>query len=291
MDPEDVADLLDFDLAVKIGEEKGTDRIHRLFYSHDDRQCFVAIQDDKTKMLITILPVDYYQTIAARISRSALKKAETLVSAEGNLDKSEPDFDVQVGTSGGDEDFRLRATIRDSKNAERQVRLGCWPSAPYRKSVERLLGDQRFLDEMQKRLRPVLLNGERAFRFYVRIGKKGEGVWVEIPTAEDGSMRIIQNIGGESPALLTPSAFRITGILAMWGKDARRINLGAWPVGASEGSVEALLRDREFVEAIKQRVQPEIKDGEYVESYVIRLGKKGEWWSVSADEEGRPIPK
>ena len=44
MEPGEVADQLDWDLAINIGEEKGTRRIHRLFYSPEDAQCFVAIQ-------------------------------------------------------------------------------------------------------------------------------------------------------------------------------------------------------------------------------------------------------
>ena len=62
MEPDEVAELLDWDLAVRIGEEKGTNRIHRLFYSREDFQCFIAVQDEKSRTIVTILPVDYYET-------------------------------------------------------------------------------------------------------------------------------------------------------------------------------------------------------------------------------------
>ncbi len=196
MDSEEVADLLDADLVVRIGQDPDAECVHRLFYSYEDRQCFVAVQNEKTKKLITILPVDYYETLSARISQGALQEAERLVSAGA---------DMQDATAG--------------------------------------------------------------------------------------PQRISRNVQTKSHATVIPSAFRITGIVAAWGKAGRRINLGPWPVGATEGSVEKLLEDEEFVEAIKQRVQPELQDGEYVQCYIIRLGKKGDWWSVGADEEGHPIPR
>jgi len=49
MSEEEVGDLLGYNLAVKIAEEKDTNRVHLLFYSPNDFQCFVAVQDVQTK--------------------------------------------------------------------------------------------------------------------------------------------------------------------------------------------------------------------------------------------------
>ena len=79
-EPDEIADQLDWDLAVNIGGEKGTKRIYRLFFSREDHQCFVAIQDEKTRTVVTILPVDYFERIAYRIPQPFLIEAEQLVS-------------------------------------------------------------------------------------------------------------------------------------------------------------------------------------------------------------------
>jgi hypothetical protein len=60
----EIADILDWDLAVDIGVDNGTNRVHRLFYSSLDGICFVAIQDSKTKAVVTILPLDYHENIS-----------------------------------------------------------------------------------------------------------------------------------------------------------------------------------------------------------------------------------
>jgi len=79
--PEQLARLIDNDLTVPLGMEPGRTRIHRLFYSHIDEQCFVIIQDERTGSVITVLPVDYHERIAWKISLTAQQMARSLVYA------------------------------------------------------------------------------------------------------------------------------------------------------------------------------------------------------------------
>ena len=82
MPEEDVALLLDHGLAVKISEEKKTNRVHLLFYSLDDFQCFVAVYDHQTKTVITLLPLDYYELLNHKIAPAFVEEAKIKVSAE-----------------------------------------------------------------------------------------------------------------------------------------------------------------------------------------------------------------
>lgn len=58
MTHKEVVELLNRGLFVTVAIEPGTNRYHRLFFSKEDRMCFVAVQDVKTNELVTILPVN-----------------------------------------------------------------------------------------------------------------------------------------------------------------------------------------------------------------------------------------
>ncbi len=57
---EEIASIIDRELTIPIGYERGTNRIHLLFYSIKDKLCFVIIFDDKTREVVTVLPADYH---------------------------------------------------------------------------------------------------------------------------------------------------------------------------------------------------------------------------------------
>lgn len=55
---EEVAKILDGDLAIPVGTDRG--RIHRAFYSPADDDCFIAVQDRVTGDVVTILPFSHH---------------------------------------------------------------------------------------------------------------------------------------------------------------------------------------------------------------------------------------
>lgn len=57
--PSEVVDILDHGITTPLGLEKGSSRMHILFYSPVDDTCFVAVRDAETNQVITVLPVDY----------------------------------------------------------------------------------------------------------------------------------------------------------------------------------------------------------------------------------------
>ena len=57
---DEIIEILDNGVTTSIGYEHGsTRRLHRLFYSPVDEQCFVAVQDQKNGEVVTILPPDF----------------------------------------------------------------------------------------------------------------------------------------------------------------------------------------------------------------------------------------
>lgn len=194
MDLDEVASLLDWDLAIKIGDEKRTHRIHRLFYSREDHQCFIAIQDEKTKTVVTILPVDYYEALAAKIPVSLLTEAEQLVSCPA---PSQPQAVVDAPGDSPTEHvflvFRLRGTFMNMNGRPRTAGLGSWPAENYKGSVARLLQDAAFYQEIRIRVGAKMQMDEYLAEIMIRMGNNGEAVWLNVE--DDGSALTLHPAG------------------------------------------------------------------------------------------------
>ena len=191
MEPDEVAALLDWDLAVKIGVEKGTNRIHRLFYSKEDFQCFIAIQDEKSRTIVTILPVDYFETLAYKIPKTLLDEAEQLVS-----DRAKPAAAVKVTPPKKDKPvhiaqtpsvFKIQATVSGFPWKPRNFNLGSWPALKCGGSIARLLQDADFAQEMQSKIKLKKRPDEYAVGLLIRLGKNGEPVWVNVEEDSEGN--------------------------------------------------------------------------------------------------------
>lgn len=60
--------LLDNGAYVNIGQIAGSSRRHLLFFSQKDKFCYVAIQDERSGKIITILPPAYHKNPAWKIT-------------------------------------------------------------------------------------------------------------------------------------------------------------------------------------------------------------------------------
>jgi len=87
---ESVLSMLDAGLFVPIGTEAGTNRSHELLYLPEDGHWFVAIRDLRTLELITLLPIDYHENIAWKVSFDAMQTAREMVTGEKRRGEAEP---------------------------------------------------------------------------------------------------------------------------------------------------------------------------------------------------------
>lgn len=76
MAPDEMNHLLDNDGYFKLGSHAGFHRIHLLFYSPKDDNFFVAIQDERMGKVVTILPINYHNKLAWRISPEECEQAK-----------------------------------------------------------------------------------------------------------------------------------------------------------------------------------------------------------------------
>jgi hypothetical protein len=197
LSPAEVADLLDWNLAVDIGIESGTNRVHRLFFSAPDGVCFVAVQDQLNGAVVTVLPVDFHENIAWQVSLSAEGTARELASPGEFPAPKEPDpppagsplrhlalprpflsrLDavptVALSNAAGPLVFRLGVYLWTPTGLARAVNLGSWPCRPYDGQVASLLEDEEFLCALDERLATKGVEDHEVDTFFVRLGQRG----------------------------------------------------------------------------------------------------------------------
>jgi hypothetical protein len=172
--PAEVADLLDWSLAVDIGVEPGTNRVHRLFFSAPDGVCFVAVQDQKYGAVVTLLPVDFHEKIAWQVSLSAQETARGL-AAPGQCPAPRIDAVPAVAPSAAASPrvFRVGAYVWTTTGLLRAVNLGSWPRQPYDDQVAKLLEDDAFFRVLDERLAAKGVEDQEVDTFFVRLGQDG----------------------------------------------------------------------------------------------------------------------
>ena len=67
--------MLDEGLYVDLGRKPGCDRRHLLFFSSPDQQAFVALRDETTGTVVTVLPLDYHEKLAWKIASTQIDQA------------------------------------------------------------------------------------------------------------------------------------------------------------------------------------------------------------------------
>jgi hypothetical protein len=82
LEPSEIADIIDFGLAVDTGTEVVFERKHWLIYSIKDECHFFIIQDKFTGLVITILPTQYHDNLAWSVDH------ESFVHAKNNIEQN-----------------------------------------------------------------------------------------------------------------------------------------------------------------------------------------------------------
>ena len=77
--------LLDNGACVNIGQIAGSSRRHLLFFSQKDKFCYVAIQDERSGKVITILPPAYHKNSAWKITPEQCLLAKELYERYSEL--------------------------------------------------------------------------------------------------------------------------------------------------------------------------------------------------------------
>jgi hypothetical protein len=176
LEPNELAEQLDYGFAISIKEETHKDIVHRLFYSVDDSQCFVAIQNVTSRLVVTILPVDYYEQRNPRIPPILMEDAKRLVSWSPATGEPQPleNIPAKAATSKvAEQRFEVVVVVNKGSDwTKRIIKLKAWPSLKYDGDAQRLLQDSEFQISVLGRARRVMVPSERVVGLKVRLAKK-----------------------------------------------------------------------------------------------------------------------
>jgi len=178
MSPEILMAVINHDLAINIGQESKSNRVHKLFYSHRDQMCFVAIQDIKTGTIITLLPIDYHNNIAWIVSLESQNQAKRLMIQGHNLSVSDVP-QVTKETPNLALVFKISAKMTDDYGRyKKKINVGTWPCQPYSYDADYLIKDKTFIRFLVNKMKEKLakLNDEESFvnMIAIKTGNRGK---------------------------------------------------------------------------------------------------------------------
>lgn len=162
---EDVAHLLEEDKYILLGKDGSSNRVHKLFFSQPDKYWFVAVQDETTAEVVTVLPIDYHNRW--QISGDALSLARAKVLGQERMVMVPPQPAPEL--LSGDVVLRFAAKVRNRYRKKRIIGLGKIFYCSGR--LSRALCDPVVRSEPNDRLVEELIEGEILISLTVRHGK------------------------------------------------------------------------------------------------------------------------
>ena len=199
--PSEVAALLDYDLAVSVGV-RGR-KVHRLFFSPPDEQCFVAIQDQHMGVVVTVLPLDFHESCAWAVSRDTQDHAESLI--RNRPDSSREEAAPRDGTAPSV--LRAGCYFTSGQGGLRYQNLGSVSAEVCDHDVALLLEDDAVLDDLRQRIHTRCRLGEVLVEVFVRLGKNGSVTRISVD-------RQRSSVADEQPYRLRIDARRNTRTLS-----------------------------------------------------------------------------
>jgi len=160
--------ILEQQLYVPLGRDHS--RVHKLFYSQLDGFWLVAIHDEETLEVVTVLPMSYHNRW--RISPDALEQSRRILCGEPKSEPSLPQESEKAQAPATT--FRFSARFEKvSESGVRTVNLGAFPRIGG-DGLEVVMSDQGILQTIRERISERLLSDEKCVTVSVRIGNRGE---------------------------------------------------------------------------------------------------------------------
>jgi hypothetical protein len=170
----EVCHLLDKNFCVPIGREEG--KIHKLFYSLPDKAYFVAVLDEQTAELITILLHNH--NIRWHISNEAMKTARNFFEPERAAEVPE-----EIPYLSGAKNLHFTVVIQSANGGPRSVEIGKVKKGAWGNTVN-LFPNSVVLQVLSDRLAALELEaGEKVEQVLVRAGKHAPSVPLVLPSS------------------------------------------------------------------------------------------------------------
>lgn len=173
MSQEELADLLDNGNSVPIGNEiRARNRMHHLFYSVTDQTCFVAVRDEKTGEVVTVLPMNFDNhcrvadsALAMVIRENGLRTDPVTIMEKAEKPKPNPKAHKRPT-------YRFTLYFRNLQKKFRLVTLSI-PSEGYPQGLAQLESDPTIHEQIRELAKSSAREDEVFDDVFVQFGKKG----------------------------------------------------------------------------------------------------------------------
>lgn len=162
----EIASLLDKGRYVDIGRKPGFHRHHLVFYSKKDDCCFVAIRDENSGTVVTVLPLNYQANLAWPVRAEDESYARTLATRG----PSARTLHEKGSAKKKPKRFHVGAQYMDSQGDRHTQFLASFPSGLYRGDHEVLLQDIGVQERLDSALSSACVNPRAILSLVVRLG-------------------------------------------------------------------------------------------------------------------------
>lgn len=159
--------ILDGKFYVNTGTEPGFNRDHLVFYSHKDECCFVAIRDNLTGEVVTILPLSYHKNLAWKISDKDISKAIKIYPNHLLIDNEKSEEHEETRK------FYVAIIFTDSLEKRKSTQVVAIQSKRKWNETNLFIHDENLIQVVKDKISLLNLSTHSVLGITIRSGKRG----------------------------------------------------------------------------------------------------------------------
>jgi hypothetical protein len=151
LEPNEIADIIDFGLAIDTGKEIIFEKTHWLIYSIKDECYFFIIQDKFTGLVITLLPTQYHDNLAWSVDNESFARAKSNIE-QNNISEKKLEFSKQFNRETT-QNIKVKIRYLDLYNEAKTKTLFNLPAIEYNYDPYNVPIDNSFKNNINQHLR------------------------------------------------------------------------------------------------------------------------------------------
>lgn len=159
--PNEIADIIDFGLAVDTGTEPIFEKKHWLIYSIKEDCYFFIIQDKFTGLVVTILPTQYHVNLAWPVDNESFDQAKNNIEQNSIYDR-QLEFSKQFNIEKT-QNIKVRVRYLDLNNEAKTKSLFNLPAIEYNFNSDNVPIDHSFKSNINQHLKRTKIKESSVF--------------------------------------------------------------------------------------------------------------------------------
>ncbi|UUO25441.1 hypothetical protein FGD67_21145 [Colwellia sp. M166] len=161
LEPNEIADIIDFGLAINTGKEIIFEKTHWLIYSIKDECYFFIIQDKFTGLVITLLPTQYHDNLAWSVDNESFAQAKSNIE-QNDISEKQLEFSKQFNIETT-QNIKVKIRYLDLNNEAKTKTLFNLPAIEYNYDSYNVPIDNSFKNNINQHLRTYEIKESSVF--------------------------------------------------------------------------------------------------------------------------------